>query len=76
MWTRGRYNNQNLQQSQDQTAYFLLVKTQLIGIASKENDTFVATNLGQYIFGHGFSSVYLLGSFMQKFSPCLSQKSD
>ena len=57
-------------------AYLLNVKTQLIGIVFYGNDTFVATNLGQYIFGHGFSSVYLLGSFMQKFSPCLSQKSD
>ena len=57
-------------------AYLLNVKTQLIGIVFCGNDTFVATNLGQYIFGHGFSSVYPLGSFMQKFSPCLSQKSD
>ena len=57
------------------TDYSLIVKKQLIGLASNRNDTFVATNLGQYIFGHGFSSVYLLCSFMQKFSPCLSQKS-
>ena len=66
----------SLKKMRNKIAYLLNVKTQLIGIVSCGNDTFVATNLGQYIFGHGFSSVYLLGSFMQKFSPCLSQKSD